>query len=136
MNLEPSSFQLINKPRVTKSVFTINKEFDFNSEVSLEISNEIKIIESSPEEMSSLVILNLKIFQGEDPKEVPFNLEMEIEGTFGWGKEQGEKTMQLEVLLKENAPAILYSYLRPIITNISIEANLPPLVIPLMNFRA
>mgnify|MGYP001054462075 CR=1 FL=1 len=54
---------------------------------------------------------------------------------FEWCKELEDNPTQLEVLLKENAPAILYSYLRPIITNMSIEASLPPLVIPLMNFR-
>ena len=39
------------------------------------------------------------------------------------------------IKLNENAPAILYSYLRPMITTITVDANLPPLVIPLMNFR-
>lgn len=133
--MEPSNFQLINKPSITKSIFVINKEFDFHSEIALEISNEIKIVKSSSKEMSSLVVLTLKFFQEKKLEDVPFNLEIEIEGVFGWGKEQEEQPMQLETLLKENAPAILYSYLRPIITSISIEANLPPLVIPLMNFR-
>lgn len=41
------------------------------------------------------------------------------EGLFEWDKD-----------LEENPPAILYSYLRPIITTTSIDANLPPLVIP------
>ena len=46
-----------------------------------------------------------------------------------------DKRSRLEFLLNENAPAILYSYLRPMITTITLDANLPPLVIPLMNFR-
>jgi preprotein translocase subunit SecB len=37
-------------------------------------------------------------------------------------------------MLRQNAPAALFSYLRPIVTQISIEANMPPLILPLMNF--
>lgn len=134
-DLEPSNFQLMNKPRVTKSIFSINKDFDLNSEVSLEIGNEIKVMKLPYKEMSALVTLNLRFFEENNPKDIPFNLEIEIEAIFEWGKEQEAEAIQLANLLRENAPAILYSYLRPIITNISMEANLPPLIIPLMNFR-
>lgn len=130
-----SSFQLIDKPRITKNIFEVNKSFKFNDEVSLEIDNDISIIKVSDEEMSSNVILNLKFFKNKEFKDVPFKLEIEIEGLFGWNKELDNNLPHLEILLKENSPAILYSYLRPIITNLSLEASLPPLVIPLMNFR-
>jgi len=86
-------------------------------------------------EMVAIVTLELRFFQKKDFKEVPFKLEMEIEGMFEWDKELEDDLNQLQILLKGNAPAILYSYLRPIITTTSIDANLPPLVIPLMNFR-
>lgn len=133
--MKPSNFQLMGKPRITKNVFTLNKRFDFQGEVSLEIDSDIKIEDSAETNMASIVILNLKFFKDSDFERVPFKLELEIEGTFGWDEGLEESSNQLEMLLKENSPAILYSYLRPIITDISIEANLPPLVIPLMNFR-
>lgn len=132
--LKPSNFQLIGKPRVTKKNFQLNKEFDFPEEVSLEIDNNIKVVKTSEEDMIATVILNLKFFNASDLTEVPFKLEIEIEGMFQWGETVEEDTADLETLLYQNAPAILYSYLRPIITSASIEANLPPLVIPLMNF--
>lgn len=133
--LKPSNFQLLGKPTVTKNIFMLNKKFDFQGEVSLEIDNNIKMQDSTDINMASIVTLNLKLFKDSDFENVPFSLELEIEGTFGWDEELEELPNQLDMLLKENSPAILYSYLRPIITNISIEANLPPLVIPLMNFR-
>ncbi len=133
--MKPSNFQLIGKPRITKNVFTLNKKFNFEGEVSLEIDSDIKIEESTEENMASIVTLNLKFFKNSDFKRAPFNLELEIEGTFGWDENLDQSGDQLKILLKENSPAILYSYLRPIITGISINANLPPLVIPLMNFR-
>lgn len=133
--LKPSSFQLIDRPRVNKNIFQVNKDFNFSGELSLEIDNNIKVVKTSDEEMTSIVVLNLKFFESNNFKEVPFKLEMEIEGMFAWDEQLKGNPTQLEVLLKENAPAILYSYLRPIITTISIDANLPPIVIPLMNFR-
>lgn len=122
-------------PRITKNVFIVNKEFEFQDEISLEIDNDIKIVNLPETSMASIVTLNLKFFKNSEFEKVPFNLELEIEGKFGWDEELDENPKHLEVLLKENSPAILYSYLRPVITTISVNANLPPLVIPLMNFR-
>lgn len=133
--VKPSNFQLMSKPRVTKNIFIMNKEFDFSGEVVLKIDDDIKILKVNDQEMSSVVILSLKFFQENDLKDVPFKLELEVEGVFEWGEELHKEELKLETLLQENAPAILYSYVRPIITNISVDANLPPLVIPLMNFR-
>lgn len=133
--MKPSNFQLMSKPRVTKNIFIMNKEFDFSGEVVLKIDDDIKILKVNDQEMSSVVILSLKFFQENDLKDVPFKLELEVEGVFEWGEELHKEELKLETLLQENAPAILYSYVRPIITNISVDANLPPLVIPLMNFR-
>ena len=135
IRLKPSGLQLINKPRITKNMFQVNKDYDFTGEVLLEIDKNVKVTEVSNEEMIAMVTLHLMFFKDKDFKEVPFKLELEIEGLFGWEKELEENPTQLEILLRENAPAILYSYLRPIITTTSIDANLPPLVIPLMNFR-
>lgn len=133
--MKPSSFQLIDKPRVTRNIFQVSKDYNFQSEVSLEIDNNIKVIKMSEEDRTAIVILSLEFFKDRELKEVPFKLEIEIEGMFEWDTELEETSVNLEVLLQENAPAILYSYLRPMITTMSIDANLPPLVIPLMNFR-
>ena len=81
-------------------------------------------------------MLKAGIFIGKQLEEVPFQFNMEIEGLFTWTEELGEKEELLETMLSQNAPAILYSYLRPLITLITVEADMPPLVIPLMNFKA
>lgn len=135
IKLKPSSFQLINKPRVIKNIFQFNTNYNLSNEILLEIDKDIEIKESPNKKAEAMVILNLIFFKDKDFKEVPFKFELEIEGLFGWEKTIEDNPSQLESLLKENAPAILYSYLRPIVTAASIDANLPPLVIPLMNFR-
>jgi len=132
--LKKSNFQLIGKPKITKIIFISNKDFVFDKEVSLKISNNVQIAKSMDQQKrESIVTLSFGIFSGENLSEVPFKIDLEIEGCFIWDEEL-EKNSRLDNLLKQNAPAILYSYLRPIITLITIEANMPPLVIPLLNF--
>jgi len=63
-----------------------------------------------------------------------FKLDIEIQGCFAWDDMLDKDTEQLDTLLRQNAPAALFSYLRPIVTQITVEANIPPLVLPLMNF--
>lgn len=135
IDLKSSNFQLLGKPRIIKHIFQINKEYNFIEEISLEIDSEIKIGKRNEKEMTVEVLLALEFFKHQIFDTVPFKLEMEIDGVFGWNDEQDKDQERLDILLKENAPAILYSYLRPVITGTSIDANLPPLVIPLMNFR-
>ncbi len=130
-----SSFQLVGKPRISKMLFEANKEFIFKGEVQLETNNNIHIIKNSDEQKNnSIVILNVGIFTSKSLSDVPFKMDFEIEGHFIWDDKLAEDTFRLDSLLKQNAPAILYSYLRPLITLITVEANMPPLIIPLMNF--
>jgi len=135
--LKKSNFQIIDKPRVVKCLFEVNKEFDFNGELELEIENKVKVVQSiAEEETEAVVILNLGIFTKSDFDKVPFKIDMSIEGNFIWDEDLKNNQSQLKIMLNENAPAILYSYLRPIITLMTVEGNMPPLVIPLLNFRS
>lgn len=133
--MKVSNFQLMSNPSVTKNIFIVNKEFDFQGEVSLEINSDVEINYSPETPMAAKVVLTLQLFKESELEKVPFHLELEVEGIFSWDEELENNREQLESLLKENAPALLYSYLRPIITATSIQANLPPLIIPLMNFK-
>jgi len=134
INLKESSFYLIGKPKITKILFEINKNFVFCDEVPLKVSNNVQIMKNTDaQKMESIVVLSFGVFASETLSDVPFKIDMEIEGHFSWDEKLSQST-QLEDMLKQNAPAILYSYIRPIITLITVEANMPPLVIPLMNF--
>lgn len=134
INLKESSFYLIGKPKITKILFEINKNFVFSDEVPLKVNNNVQIMKNTDaQKMESIVVLSFGVFASETLSDVPFKIDMEIEGHFSWDEKLSQST-QLEDMLRQNAPAILYSYIRPIITLITVEANMPPLVIPLMNF--
>ncbi|NLM28796.1 MAG: hypothetical protein GX211_11605 [Clostridiaceae bacterium] len=133
--MKKSSFQMIGKPQVTNIRFCINKEYLFSGEIPVEINSHIHISKNSDEQKrEAIVTLSIEIFTEEDDSNIPFKLVMENQGCFVWDEELSKDSVQLETMLKQNAPAVLYSYLRPIISLITIEANMPPLVLPLMNF--
>jgi len=134
--LKESNFQLIGKPRITNLQYSTNKDFVFGNDLKLQINNQIQVIHGEDEDQhEALEVLNLGVFRTAEFKDVPFVINLEIEGLFKWDEHLEKKKDMLEIMLKQNAPAILYGYLRPIITFVTVEANMPPLVIPLMNFN-
>lgn len=134
--MKESVFQLIGKPRISKFEFQLNREYKFSGEIKLELSNNIQISKGIDEHANqAMVRLNLGIFETCNFNDSPFKIHTEIEGNFKWDEDSEKDQDSLNIMLKQNAPAILYSYIRPIITMMTVEANLPPLVIPLMNFQ-
>lgn len=129
--MRESNFQLTGKPRISNIHFEVNKDFTFDKEVVVEINNNVRVLKSKNE---SIVILTIGIFSAAELANVPFKLDIEIQGCFSWDDVLAKDAAQLDAMLRQNAPAALYSYLRPIITQITVEANIPPLVLPLMNF--
>jgi len=134
--MKESVFQLIGKPRISTFEFKLNKEYKFDGEIKLELSSNVQISKGIDEhDYQAVVTLSLGIFETCNLIDSPFQINAEIEGNFKWMENLEKDQNSLDMMLKQNAPAILYSYIRPIITMMTVEANLPPLVIPLMNFQ-
>lgn len=133
--MKESNVQLIGKPRIRKVSFETNNAFVFDKDIELDIDNNVTVLKACESEIcEAQVILQLSVFKKAELEEVPFQVEIEIEGLFSWDQNtEGDSTL-LERALRQNAPAVLYSYIRPIVTNLTVEANMPPLVLPLMNF--
>jgi len=134
--LKESNFQLTGKPKLNSFSLETNKEYKFDEELALEFDNNIRIIKGTEEHaQKAIVVLKIGIFTLQELSKVPFQIKIEIEGYFNWDDELEKNAVLLDTMLKQNAPAILFSYVRPLITLITVEANMPPLVIPLMNFK-
>lgn len=132
--MKESVFQINGKPKINRFDFLLNPDFELNNEISLEVSNNVQIMKGIDENSNqAFVLLKLDVFKDQPFENVPFTISLEIEGHFMWNQETDEET--IEVLLRQNAPAILFSYTRPLVTLITVEANLPPLVLPLINFQ-
>jgi len=126
--MKESSFQMIGQKLLT-SIFKVNPEYNNDAQIKLEFKTDIKI-EKNENEEKAVVILTLEIFDEKYLKKYPFYIKSEIKGFFSWNKELKD----IDTYLKVNAPAVLLSYLRSIIVQLTVFAGYPPLNLPLINF--
>lgn len=72
-----------------------------------------------------------------EEKQLPFNLKVSITGHFKILEEEEKITDELKkTLLTKNASAILFPFLRSLVAAVTTNANMPPLMLPIMNFAA
>jgi len=75
---------------------------------------------------------DLGISIGKEDAEMPFLLEVVMTGIFS--VDEKNINLNLETFSKNNAPAIIFPYLREFVTNITSRANFkPPIILPPMN---
>lgn len=127
--MQKSNFKFKN-PKLIHLDFKINQEYHGKDILTLDIKDEVII--KNINETSALVTLILKIFSEEDFNDVPFIISIEMQGDFSWSSDMDDNIVK--VLLKQNAPAALLSYMRPYITTITTGGGYPPLVLPFMSF--
>lgn len=130
-----SQFRIVNLPELTEFSFIKNTEFSFEGDLEMDISANVDtFIKGDPNCNDGRVDLKIKVFDSLPFDKAPFVIKATITGYFSWDDEISSDRKNLEALLNINGASLLYSYLRPIISNITMNASLPPLILPLMNF--
>ena len=108
--------------------FKINEELNnltMENNVTIKISNETNVNE---EKNKMNICLNVKIFEGIE--NAPFYMEVKITGFFELiGNEDITK-------YEPNAIAILYPYIRAIVSTYTSSANIQTLILPAINVNA
>ena len=79
---------------------------------------------------NATVTLQVLIFNDAEKKNYPFQMQLEVAGDFVITETTDE---QKEILAKENCVAILFPYIRSLVSTITSNANVPPLIIPPIN---
>lgn len=124
-----SAFQFKN-PTLTKLRLIVNDEFEKGAErVSIKLGIETKVNRKSNSN-EAVVELNLSI--GEVGKSCPFVINATESAEFRWDNSFEPKV--IDDLLKLNAPALLLSYLRPIVSQITASTPYGAYNIPYINF--
>ena len=124
-----SEFQFTN-PILSKIEFLYNKEFNaWGDEVPIKMELSVKV---SKGEDKNKAIVSLVCELGEKNNLSPFWLLAEEEATFKW--EEAIEQVIVEKLLKQNAPSLLLSYLRPIVVQVTQASPCGAYNIPFMNF--
>jgi preprotein translocase subunit SecB len=132
--MKKSDFQLI-KHRLIGVKYELNKEYYPKGEnIDLEIAYKV-LIDRVKGSHEATVTFIFTIFKDENDKtKCPFKIETIHEGVFKWAESITDE--QANVLLKINAPAVLLSYDRSIISQLTSYSGIPQLIVPLINFRA
>jgi len=122
-----------NHPTLEEVYFHINEDFipsDFIGFDNMDYTIKIKELNQEDEkDDKSLVSFHLNI--GSKENRYPFEIKVTYKATFEWSN---QSDIEKNEFLKVNAPAILYSYCRPIISNITGYSGLLPLDLPFYNF--
>lgn len=110
--------------------FFTNDEFEkeTNRELEETISFETRVCHADNKERNALVELVIAIGGGKSP----YNIEMIMRGIFEWNNKMSDELA--EQLLKTNAPALLLSYARPIMTNLTMNGRFNTVNIPYIDF--
>lgn len=120
-----------NNYKVINVEFKLNTEFSWGEkEVDLDIQADSDIcLSENKKEM--LIGLEILIFEHNEDKKYPFTMKVRLEGYFTMedeGNDIGE--------YYANALAILFPYARAIISNITANANIEPLILPTVNINS
>lgn len=126
--MKRSSFQL-KEQAIIDIDYKVN-EFYSQSEEDLKI--DVQTAVKKVGDNIAAVYLTVNLFKNEDFQSVPFSMTVKSRGIFTWDSEL-EKTA-LTSLLQNNAPAILYSFIRPIVSNLTAFSIGGSLILPLLNF--
>jgi preprotein translocase subunit SecB len=112
--------------RVSKVNIDLKDEYKPNEELENSISIENRF---TPEDNRFVeVVFNLYITS---PKNT-FDLSLQIKGGFLGNEKMSDELF--ETLYKQNAPAILYPFARAIVTSYTSQMNIPPIILPTLNF--
>ncbi len=129
--MKKSQFFLLNQ-KLIDIKYLVNESFSFpDNQIPLIINSNINL-QLNESEKTAIIKLTLNVFDEKEISKYPFFLTMTNIGIFKWDENIDKKI--LDVLLKSNAPAILLSYLRPLVTQFTSFSNFPPLILPLIDF--
>lgn len=110
--------------------FVLNDNYETYEELELDLKFNHEI-ELDYEGKKAIIILECVVFDKYVEYNYPFKLETGLVGFFDFDTDLLED--EIKNLLEVNGTAILFPYLRTLISTITTNACIPPLIIPTMN---
>ena len=127
--MKVSDFQFTN-PCLVSMNFRENEDFRIEEGKGIQIKTGIDFSEELISQTEAAVSIKIKLTN--EGNSAPFELEAEFTANFRWSEALDEQ--RRDSLLKQNAPALLVSYARPIVAMITNASRFPAFNIPFINF--
>ena len=120
-----SKFQF-KSPELVSLNFELNSDFDEDTFDGMKIQSTTSV-KRSESGNSAYVTLELNI----DGENVPFVIRVSMGSMFSWSGELDKE--MIDTMLQVNAPSLLLSYIRPIVTNVTANSRYSALYLPFMD---
>lgn len=120
------------KYQVEKMEFNVNEEFQNNKCKKIELNQNLERIITKIDDNNVKVSLKFDIYNMPE-KQVPFTISIIVSGIFElveWEKEENK------ILATTNTVAILFPYLRALVSMLTSNANVPTYILPVINIAA
>lgn len=127
--MNTSKFQFLT-PYLEELVFKTNENFDLTDD-NVEIQNSFSI-QVKKDKTENIANVKLILDLNTENDDVPFSIHIIVASNFIW-ENLNEK--EIDSMLNINAPALLLSYMRPIIANITNSSKFPVYNLPFINFK-
>lgn len=114
---------------VNKVEFYNNEKFE-DAPVPIDFKIKKSIEYKQDEDNTFLVTLESKIFENPQENNYPFNMNISITGIF---EIDDRDSTNIENFAEVNSVAILFPYLRSIVSTYTANANVQPLILPPIN---
>lgn len=118
-------------PMLKNITFEINDEYNNEENIEDVIVYGDKKIQRNDND--AVVSLELNIYE-KDNVAYPFFLSISMEGKFAWDEDINEE--MVDVLLNENAPSVLVSFIRPYVMTLTAGAGFDSFILPLFDFTS
>ena len=115
-------------PRIKYMMIEANDKFRKEAYKGMPMEAETGIVNNF-ENKEAKVSLDIKL--GDESIESPFQIKVIIEADFKWEEEILEE--KITDMLKVNGSAMLLSYVRPVVSFMTVQAGFPPFHIPFMD---
>lgn len=127
--MEPSVFQFTN-PVLTGTQFSVNSEFCNEKELQMPVHINVA---NNWDKKSCRAAVQLTVSIGQENNDFPYFLQVIMNADFKW-QQDVYKPEDITNLLSKNAPALLLSYVRPIVANITNASPFPVQNLPFFDF--
>jgi preprotein translocase subunit SecB len=117
------------KYKVVKTYFELNPKFELKNKkinINPDFSRDFETINEDIFRLS----ISVKICKNNQNVNIPFFAEASISADFNLKNWQSE---DLSIITKDNSTAILFPYLRNLLSTITMNGNVPPYTLPIMN---
>lgn len=115
--------------KVLKTHFELNQKFEYTNKI-ININPEFSRNFSIINEDSYRLTMAVNVMEDKKNRNIPFFAEAVISADFNLKNWQSE---DLSIITKDNSTAILFPYLRNLLSTITMNGNIPPYTLPIMN---